>query len=131
MRYFEVRKARIEIIPMIDIIFFLLVFFVMITVRMIPADGLATQLPQSTTARELPRPQVVISMAGDTDIRVDDHAVALPDLEKTLAALPDPAQAQVTIAGARTVSLQGIMAVMDACRAAGITQIGLAARGAP
>jgi len=31
MKYFEARKARIEIIPMIDIMFFLLVFFIMIT----------------------------------------------------------------------------------------------------
>ena len=35
MRYFETRKARIEIIPMIDIMLFLLVFFAMMTLRMI------------------------------------------------------------------------------------------------
>ena len=39
MRYFETRKARIEIIPMIDIMLFLLVFFAMLTLRMIPATG--------------------------------------------------------------------------------------------
>ncbi|MDA8114755.1 MAG: biopolymer transporter ExbD, partial [Acidithiobacillus sp.] len=45
MRYFEARKGRIEIIPMIDIMLFLLVFFIMITLRMIPASGISTRLP--------------------------------------------------------------------------------------
>ena len=34
MRYFEVKKPRIEIIPMIDIMLFLLVFFIMIALKM-------------------------------------------------------------------------------------------------
>ncbi len=39
-RYFERKKGRIEIIPMIDIMLFLLVFFIMITIQMIPDQGL-------------------------------------------------------------------------------------------
>jgi biopolymer transport protein ExbD len=36
----------------------------------------------------------------------------------------------VTIVGAKTVSLQGLLAVMDACRLVGITQVGIAAKEA-
>lgn len=130
MRYFESRKARIEIIPMIDIMFFLLVFFVMITLRMIPAAGLATQLPHSSTARVLPPPRVVISVKANGMIEVDHQPLSLAALTARLAA-HQPAQTHVTIAGARQVSLQQLMAVMDACRRAGVTQIGLAARETP
>jgi biopolymer transport protein ExbD len=130
MKYFEQRKARIEIIPMIDIIFFLLVFFVMITLQMIPASGISSQLPQSSTAKELPHPTVIITLLGDDDIRVGDRQVSLADLAQYLATQPQPDQTQVTIAGAKTVSLQGLLAVMDACRTAGITQVGIAARDA-
>ena len=42
------RKARIEIIPMIDVMMFLLVFFVLISMNVIPATGIKTQLPGST-----------------------------------------------------------------------------------
>ena len=45
MRYFETKKARIEIIPMIDIMLFLLVFFAMMTLKMIPTSGHLTKLP--------------------------------------------------------------------------------------
>ncbi|MHB1203420.1 MAG: ExbD/TolR family protein, partial [Acidithiobacillus sp.] len=44
-RYFEAHKGRVEIIPMIDIMLFLLVFFIMITLQMIPDKGLNLQLP--------------------------------------------------------------------------------------
>ncbi|MGC9161864.1 ExbD/TolR family protein, partial [Acidithiobacillus sp.] len=55
-RYFEIKKGRVEIIPMIDIMLFLLVFFIMITLQMIPNSGLNLQLPQSSQAKQLPHP---------------------------------------------------------------------------
>ena len=48
------KRARIEIIPMIDIMLFLLVFFVMLTLKMIPTTGHTTKLPVSSTAESLP-----------------------------------------------------------------------------
>ncbi len=130
MRYLERRKARIEIIPMIDIMFFLLVFFVMITLRMIPATGIASQLPQSSTAQELPHPKVLVTLLADGEIAMDSHKLSLAALTTQLAAEPQPAKTVVTIAGAKSASLQSLLAVMDACRKAGISQIGVAAQEA-
>lgn len=130
MRYFERRKARIEIIPMIDIMFFLLVFFVMVTLRMIPANGIASELPQSTTAQELPHPRLVITMRSDDAVEIDQRRLSPSELAERLKNQPEPGRTTVTIAGAKTVTLQGLLAVMDACRMAGITQVGIAAREA-
>lgn len=52
-RYFEPKKGRVEIIPMIDIMLFLLDFFIMITLQMIPDKGLNLQLPTSSEAQSL------------------------------------------------------------------------------
>jgi len=130
MRYFEPRKARIEIIPMIDIVFFLLVFFVMITLRMIPSTGIQSQLPQSTTAENLDHPTVVVTLMEDGAVEVDQQRLSLPELTARLASQPNPSKAMVTIAGAKTASLQSLLSVMDACRTAGITQVGVAAQEA-
>ena len=127
MRYLEQRKARIEIVPMIDIMFFLLVFFVMVILRMIPASGVATQLPHSSTAEQMPHPKVVVSLQDDGSISVDNQVISLDDLTKRLAA-NNPADTAVTIASAKTVPVQQLMGVMDACRAAGVIQLGLAAQ---
>ncbi|AOU99237.1 biopolymer transporter ExbD [Acidihalobacter yilgarnensis] len=129
MRYFEGRKPRIEIIPMIDIMFFLLVFFIMITLSMIPDSGISSQLPTSTTAQTLPHPQVVINLLANGELRVGQAPLTLAALTAKLAA-HDPAHTQVTIAGAAGVSLQHLLAVMDACRKAGVSDIGLAAKPA-
>lgn len=131
MRYLEMRKARIEIIPMIDIMLFLLVFFIMITLRMIPATGIASQLPQSSTAQDLPHPKIIVTLFADGSIETDGQKLSsVDDLTAKLANEPDREHAAVTIAGAGTATLQNLLAVIDACRKAGIVQVGLAAKDA-
>ncbi len=131
MRYFETRKARIEIIPMIDIMLFLLVFFIMVLLRMIPGSGISSQLPQSHTADQLPHPKVVVTLLADGEVEIGTMPLSLDALTTRLAAEPDPAKTEVTIAGAATVSLQNLLDVMDAVRKAGVTAVGIAARSAP
>lgn len=127
MRYFERRKARIEIIPMIDIMFFLLIFFIMITLHMIPSSGIASNLAKSSTAKSLPHPKLLVAVDAAGVIKVSDQVLTPAQLTARLRA-GDPAHTVVTIAGAKQTSLQNLMNVMDACREAGVTQIGLAAR---
>ncbi|MHB8255939.1 MAG: ExbD/TolR family protein [Acidiferrobacterales bacterium] len=127
MRYFDRKKARIEIIPMIDIMFFLLVFFIMITLRMIPSTGIVTNLPRSSTANAMPPPKVLVALGPDGTITVGGRMLSAVELTAFLQSR-DPAHVIVTIEGAKQASVQNLMTVMDACRAAGVTRIGLAAR---
>lgn len=131
MRYFDTRKARIEIIPMIDIMLFLLVFFVMILLRMIPGSGIGSQLPRSHTAEQLPHPKVVVTLLANGTIEIGSDHISLDDLTAKLAAEADPAKTDVTIAGASAASLQNLLGVMDAVRRAGVTSVGIAARSEP
>ena len=126
-KYFEVKKARIEIIPMIDIMFFLLVFFIMMSLHMIPSTGVASNLAKSSTATPLQQPKVVVSVDAEGHIGVDEHVMTPAQLTDLLKK-GNPAQTIVTIAGMKQTSMQQLMDVMDACRAAGVTQIGLAAQ---
>lgn len=130
MKYFESRKARIEIIPMIDIMFFLLVFFIMATLHMIPDAGIASRLPTSATAQALPKPQLTLAVDAQGLIHLKQQTLSAAELEAQLRAQPHPDELQITIAGDGEVALQKLMVVMDACRAAGVTHIGLAARPA-
>jgi biopolymer transport protein ExbD len=130
MNYFEAKKARIEIIPMIDIMFFLLVFFIMITLHMIPNAGLKTQLPSSASAAALPPPKVIVTLSTDGSMSVDGRALTSAQLTAMLSARPDASHTAVTIAGSKAAQIQSLVAVMDACRAAGVSQIALAAQPA-
>ena len=129
MRYFEVRKPRIEIIPMIDIMLFLLVFFIMIAMNMIPTSGLVAHLPASSTPQALPPTKVMIEVHEDGTLMVDQASITLDALRVKLQALASgPSKTVVTIAGTAATSMQQLTTVMDACRQSGISQIGLATR---
>lgn len=130
MRYFETKKARIEVVPMIDIMFFLLVFFIMITLKMIPSMGMSAKLPGSASAQDLPHPKVLVALHADGSIETDQHPITLDALSATLRA-HDPAHTVVTIASDRAANVQQLTRLMDACRTAGVTQIGIAAKEAP
>ncbi len=127
MRYFDRKKARIEIIPMIDIMFFLLVFFIMIKLHMIPSAGLATSRPSSSTAITLPRPKVIVALSPDGTITTGGRTLSAVQLTAFLENR-NPTHDDVTIEGAKQASIQSLVTVMDACRAAGVEHIGLEAR---
>ncbi len=126
MRYLKERRARIEIIPMIDIMLFLLVFFAMLMLKMIPTSGQMTRLPTSTTAELLPAPKLLVELAEDGAIRVDHEPIGLQELTARLQAMGS--KTAVTITGSQEVGLQKVMKVLDAVKAAGVSQVSIAAR---
>jgi biopolymer transport protein ExbD len=127
-KYFDRKRARIEIIPMIDIMFFLLVFFIIVTLQLIPTSGMNTKLPESTTAKQLKHPKIVISLQRNGTMYVQGRIVTSSQLTAMLEEYPNPTQVIVTIAGAKEATLQELVNTMDACRRAGVSQIGIAAR---
>ncbi|VVE37457.1 biopolymer transport protein ExbD/TolR [Pandoraea horticolens] len=129
MRYFETKKTRIEVVPMIDIMFFLLVFFIMITLKMMPSMGMSAKLPGSSTAQDLPHPKVLVALHADGSVEADHQPVTLDALTASLRA-HDPEHTVVTIASEKTANVQQLTRLMDACRTAGVTQIGIATKEA-
>ena len=75
----EIKKARIEIIPMIDVIFFLLVFFMMTSLAMVQVDGKRVNLPESGTATLNPQEKVVVSITKEGGVFVGQEAT--PDAQ--------------------------------------------------
>ena len=127
-RYFERKKGRVEIIPMIDIMLFLLVFFIMITLQMIPDKGLNLQLPASSQAKLLPHPHYTINIEKDGTVTVKGHHYDLAGLRQLLTRDGNPGKTQITIAADKAVPFQDFVHVMDACQKAGVSDIGIAAK---
>ena len=121
-------RPRLEIVPMIDIMMFLLVFFVMIVLRMIPNSGVTLSLPGAATAQALPHTEVVIVIDGHGNMHVKDHVLTPDALETYLKGVKATNDTDVIVAGDKATSLQQLMAVMDLTRKAGITNIGIATK---
>jgi biopolymer transport protein ExbD len=126
--YFEVARPRVEVIPMIDIMMFLLVFFVLIAVRMIAGTGIPLDLPGSKSTQELKASTVTIGVTKTGDTVIDGKTLAPEELKAKLGELKKDKPVDVVLAGDKDVSLQTLMKVMDTVRSAGITTVGLAAK---
>lgn len=131
LRYFEYRKARIEIIPMIDVMLFLLVFFVMVTLQMIPDAGVKLQLPVSSQTQDLPHPKITVNVLTDGTIQVKSQTLTPDQLTAMLTADGAPDKTELTITADKSTAFQHFMSVIDAARKAGVMDIGIAAQPVP
>lgn len=128
------RKARIEIIPMIDVMMFLLIFFVLISLNVIPAFGLKTNLPTSRTAQRQvqPRPPVVVTLLADGRLAVDGQGVPRDQFGARVARLraaASPGEPRRFLVNAdEGVRWQSVVEVMDVLRAQGIEAISFATK---
>ena len=82
----EMKRARIEIIPMIDTIFFLLVFFMIASLSMVPMSAHKVDLPTSETASLKPQEKVVVTISKEGDYYVDRDRVAENQIKPLVAA---------------------------------------------
>lgn len=126
--YFDSARPRVEVVPMIDIMMFLLVFFVVISVRMIAGTGIDMDLPGSATTQDLKSSTITIGVSKTGDIVVDGKTVSPDALKDRLVALKRDKPVDVVLAGDKDVPLQVLLKVMDSVRGAGISQVGIAAK---
>jgi biopolymer transport protein ExbD len=122
-------KARIEIIPMIDIIFFLLVFFMVSTLSMTINRGLPVNLPKAASSQKDLRENFNITVMQDGTIFLNKEPTTLAALgQQVKAGLDKEPELAVTI-NADDQSLHGaIVAVMDEVRLAGASRLAIAVR---
>ena len=125
------KKARIEIIPMIDVMMFLLVFFVLISVNVIPALGIKTQQPNSSQVQQLRTKdvQVVVTLGKENVIQVDGKDIELKDLSAAFKRKAGTAeQIAVIVNSDKGAEVQTLVDVMDEIKKSGLGKVSLAAR---
>ncbi|HQT39445.1 MAG TPA: biopolymer transporter ExbD, partial [Acidocella sp.] len=106
----------------------LLVFFIIVTLQMIPDAGVNLQLPVSSQTDPLPHPRFTVNVMPDGTIKVKDQVMTTDQLTAMFQADGDPTKTELTIATDKTSQFQNFMTVIDAARKAGVTDIGIAAQ---
>ena len=90
----EIKKTKIEIIPMIDTMFFLLVFFILASLNVIDMKGAQVKLPPSTNQDPQAIARVTLTLKEDGQMIIDKTIIA-KDLEELQGALVQQLQGQV------------------------------------
>jgi biopolymer transport protein ExbD len=125
----SLKKARIEIIPMIDTIFFLLVFFMISTLSMAQYRGMPVNLPKAASGQQAPAESAAITIDKDAKLFLNKQPVdktALGGvLRDELAKNPD---LLVVINADDGVEHGRVVEVMDIARGANVARMAIAVR---
>jgi len=122
------RKVRIEMLPLIDIVFLLLVFFIYAMLSMAVHRGLPVVLPSSSTARIDKHLILSVTVKSEGSIYVDKEQVLMESLTEALRKKvqggTDPG---VLLFADRSIPYQKLFNVLDQIRMAGLSRISLQA----
>jgi biopolymer transport protein ExbD len=116
------KRARIEIIPLIDIMFFLLATFIMVSLAMIKNMGVPVNLPSAHSAKaDESRTATAISVTKDGKIYWKKEETNLDGLSQRLRELAaSDGDAKVLIHGDKKADFGTVVSILDLVRQAGI-----------
>jgi biopolymer transport protein ExbD len=131
-RRFKRKAARIEMVPLIDIVFLLLVFFIYAMLSMAVHRGMKVELPESAnsvSSEEVPLSVSVQIINGTSVIYLNQEHISLDDLENKLKiqSADMNQDKEVLLFADKSVSYQQLYKVLDRISGAGITAISLQA----
>jgi biopolymer transport protein ExbD len=124
------KRARIEIIPLIDIMFFLLATFVMVSLSMVKNQGIPVRLPGATTGQPRDRKDAAtISVSAQGEVYYDKEQISLEALRSRLKQQKDAApDFKIFINGDEDARLGVAIQVLDVARNAGISKVAFETR---
>ena len=125
------KRARIEIIPLIDIIFFLLATFVMVSLSMVKNQGITVKLPTAvTSAPEDRKLSVTVSINETGQIYLDTELMSMENLQGRLSKLKrENPNLTVFINGDERADFGKAIEVFDQIRLIGITKVSVQTKG--
>lgn len=127
-----VKKTRLEIIPLIDVMFFLLASFMMVSLTMTKQQTIGVNLPVATTSQSDFKPDMInLGVSAIGDVYLDKDPITLPDLQKQLqqrhALNPDT---PVYISGDADTRHADMVRILDEVRRVGFTKVAFNVRPA-
>lgn len=117
------------IIPMIDIMLFLLVFFMLSTIYMVQTNSFQVNLPQSSSANQETRPNVIaVTVTESGDVLFDKDEIPNKDLAKKIRdALDANAETVFLLRGDKSTRYENVVAVLDVMKKSGVRHVSIAA----
>ena len=120
---------EINIVPMIDVIFSILAFFIISTLYLTRSEGLPVDLPSAQTAQVEQTVQINVTIEPDGELFLDRQAIELEQLQGAVGALIAPNSESLVIINAdETVEHGRVVSVMDRLRQVEGAKLAIAAK---
>lgn len=130
----DIKSLSVNILPMIDVIFAILAFFILSTLYLTRAEGLPVNLPEAVTATPQDQIDVTLTITPDGDLFLGDEAVALNELVDEVRrlrlfegeSLSTEALISIAIRADETTPHGKVVAAMDRLRTVENVRLGIA-----
>ena len=126
--HFEKRSKfvspRLNIAPLIDVIFLLLIFF-MLTSTFVSQAGIKVNLPKAVSSKVILEERLIIVIDKKNHLYVNDKKIDKKDLKSLLTQAAED-ERPILIMSDESSSMGRVVEVFDLCRQAGVTQINIA-----
>lgn len=127
IRQRPLKRARIEIIPMIDVIFFLLVFFMVSSLAMTKINSLPVALPKTSSSPQALKQDIILTIRKDGSLFVNKAPTTLAGVGTQLAYEMRNNPQNVVVVNADEGTQYGwVVRVMDQARQIGVRKFALA-----
>ena len=128
------KRGRIEIVPLIDVIFFLLATFVMVSLSMVKNQGIQVNLPRASTGKPQERSQasvVTVTVTEKSRLFLGKEQVTFESLVERLKAMQrEQPDLRVVFNGDELAYFGDVVKVLDQARKAGIEKVAIQTTGA-
>ena len=122
--------SHLDIAPLIDIVFLLLVFFMLTSTFLVP-EAIELELPESKTASATDITPVIVLLDKTGQLALNGENITLEQLQQAIKPLlTENADTTITLKSDARTEVQTLLKVMDEIRAAGGSNVGLATLGA-
>lgn len=118
--------SHLDIAPLIDIVFLLLVFFMLTSTFLVP-EAIELELPESASATVTEITPITIALNSSGELALNGESIQLDKLRQTIEPLiADNTDVAITLKSDARTEVQQLLKVMDEIRAAGGSNIALA-----
>ena len=127
----DIDGADIDITPMLDIVFIMLIFFI-VTTSFVKESGISVNRPSAETAEQKTGSNLLVAIRANGEIWIDRRVVDVRSVRANIERMKADNPEGAAIIQADESAPSGLLVkVMDQIRLAGITNISIAAREAP
>ncbi len=123
-RHIALEKGTLDIAPLIDVVFQLLIFF-MLTSSFVSYQGIKVNLPAASSAKSLAQEDIVILVSDDNRLFINNKEVSFKELNATLKNAAR-SKGHILIKADKKSSWGKVVEIWDLCRNAGITNVNIA-----
>ena len=123
-------KEDIDMTPMLDVVFILLIFFI-VTASFVKEAGIDVNRPEAATAVKKERANILVAISDKGDVWINKRKVDIRSVQANIERLKaENPQGTVVIQADKKATTDTLIKVMDSARAAGVYDVSIAAQEA-